>query len=143
MDFCSSKLGKHDSNSEQSLYCKGSLGFNDITGATDTRSLQEYQRLVATHMSSFTQNQDFEVLKGQRLYGFFTCIVDYKDMFKGVCTITVSGLQTAAEISIPNRPDSRQSTVAGICDTIVLDNFIHVAGYAIFLHVNRGRSTQW
>ena len=123
---------KADPKSRVSMHGKGRFGFMDSHDVAIGPQTQHYQGLVMDRIKMLTADPDTETLRKQRAYGLFSRIVNYGAMLKGIVSITLSKFEAMAEIEIP--PQSSQpneSTVTKICDTVILDNFIQVAGLLI------------
>ncbi|KAI9811990.1 MAG: Type I Iterative PKS [Pycnora praestabilis] len=123
---------KTDPKARLSMHGKGKFGFMDSHDVSIGAQAQNYQRLVMDRVKMLSADPNTETLRKQRAYGLFSRIVNYGVVLKGIDSITLSDYEAIADIEIP--PQSSQpseSTVTGICDTVILDNFIQVAGLLI------------
>jgi SAM-dependent methyltransferase/acyl carrier protein len=68
-------------------------------------------------------------ISGAMVYKLFSEVVAYADYYRGVQSVSASGNEAIGLVTVPAQ-FSKAS--AGICDPIILDNFLQVAG----IHVN-------
>lgn len=78
-------------------------------------------------------NGEVEKLGKERLYRLFSNFVAYKPFFKGIVSASLRGSEAVAEICVPSQDECglEETTVARICETVALDNFIHIVGFLI------------
>ncbi|PSR81806.1 hypothetical protein BD289DRAFT_488997 [Coniella lustricola] len=73
------------------------------------------------------------LMGSERLYRLFSTLVAYKPYFKGIKSAYIKGSEAVAEIKVPSQADCwmEESSVTSICETVMLDNFIHIVGFLI------------
>lgn len=123
---------KTDPKSKVFMHGKGRFGFMDAHDVSIGPQTQHYQGFILDRIRMLSTDPNTETLRKQRAYGLFSRIVNYGEVLKGIASITLSKYEAMADIEIP--PQSSQpneSTVTSICDTVILDNFIQVAGLLI------------
>ncbi|KAI1501592.1 ketoacyl-synt-domain-containing protein [Biscogniauxia marginata] len=95
-------------------------------------NLDATARLVSRRIQDLVGNEDAENLRMKHAYDLFSRVVTYEPFLKGISSITMSGAEAVARISIPpGQPGLDESTLVQKCDAVSLDNFIHVVGLLI------------
>lgn len=123
---------KTDPKSKVAMHGKGKFGFMDAHDVSVGPQTQHYQEFILDRIQRLSADQDTDTLRKQRAYGLFSRIVNYGEVLKGIASITISKFEAIADIEIPPQSSqANESTVTGICDTVILDNFIQVAGLLI------------
>lgn len=99
-----------------------------VTKSSESK-LDTMARLVGKRMQALTGNEDAERMLSRRAYDLFSRVVTYEKFLKGISSILMSDTEAVAKITIsPDQPGLDESTVAGVCDAVSLDNFIQVVG---------------
>ncbi|KAF2204385.1 hypothetical protein GQ43DRAFT_387983, partial [Delitschia confertaspora ATCC 74209] len=119
--------GDHDATSA-TIHASGKVGLLSST-ANHFRSMK---RLIGkSRCDQIRQSPKATGLLGQALvYKAFSNVVDYASYYRGVQSIFAQDTETVGHVFVPeNQPSALE---AGICDPIVMDNFLQVSG----IHVN-------
>lgn len=99
-----------------------------VTKSSDLR-LDTMARLLGKRMQVLAANREAERMMSKRAYDLFSRVVTYEKFLKGIASISMSDTEAVAKITIAaDQPGLDESTVAGFCDAVSLDNFIQVAG---------------
>ncbi|KAK4180914.1 conidial yellow pigment biosynthesis polyketide synthase [Triangularia setosa] len=115
----SSKKTSHISGSICLVSCEDSM-------------LSSLQRLLSGSMEKVMREEKGESLRSSRAYNLFSCVVDYDAFFRGIKTITMHENEAVATISLPkDQPGRENSTAWEVCDAVVLDVCIQVAGLLV------------
>ncbi|KAK0716599.1 BcPKS16, polyketide synthase [Apiosordaria backusii] len=98
----------------------------------ETSMLSSLQRLLSGSIEKVMKEEESENFKSTRAYNLFSCVVDYDDFFKGIKTIALNENEAVATISLPNdQPGRDDSTAWEMCDAVLLDVCIQVAGLLV------------
>ncbi|RDL40047.1 Uncharacterized protein BP5553_00026 [Venustampulla echinocandica] len=117
-------ISRDNANHEKTtLHAKGLL-----MKSSDSK-LDTMARLLGKRMEALAGNEDAERMLSKRAYDLFSRVVTYDKFLKGITSILMNDTEAVAKITIPaDQPGLDESTVAGVCDAVSLDNFIQVVG---------------
>ncbi|KAJ0108719.1 beta-ketoacyl synthase domain-containing protein [Diaporthe amygdali] len=118
-----STLGSESSTKHAS----GSFTWQISDDSIAKRRLQVLSRLGASRTSTSAMATG---VRGAMVYKLFSDVVDYADYYRGVQSISASDNEATGMVKIPLKQHRLIDT--GICDPIILDNFLQVAG----IHTN-------
>ncbi|KAM7212102.1 conidial yellow pigment biosynthesis polyketide synthase [Rhypophila decipiens] len=96
--------------------------------------LDTYQRLVSSATRQLVSGeQKADKLMSKRAYGLFSRVVDYDPFFRGMQSVSLHEENEAvAVVRLPDgQPGRAESTVWEVCDAVMLDVCIQVAGLLV------------
>ncbi|KAK4214758.1 conidial yellow pigment biosynthesis polyketide synthase, partial [Rhypophila decipiens] len=96
--------------------------------------LDTYQRLVSSATRQLVSGeQEADKLMSKRAYGLFSRVVDYDSFFRGMHSVTLHEENEAvAVVRLPDgQPGRGESTAWEVCDAVMLDVCIQVAGILV------------
>ncbi|KUI58292.1 Conidial yellow pigment biosynthesis polyketide synthase [Cytospora mali] len=112
-----------------SEHAKGNITWSlpDITRARST--LQLLQKFGAQGIKRLSSTPATTAISGTMVYRLFSEVVTYADYYQGVRSVSASGTESLGLVKVPAQLITQPH---GVCEPIILDNFLQVAG----IHVN-------
>jgi malonyl CoA-acyl carrier protein transacylase len=124
--FC---LFTRQGGSGSETHATGEIGLHKVEGTTQACSrFRSLDRLITPSRSdAIAKSPGSSGLMGLPVYQTFNRVVAYADYFRGVKHVFANGNEATGLVSL-----QESQTANGICDPILVDNFLQVAG----IHVN-------
>lgn len=116
-------------NQDQVIHATGSVALHQPKSTTVTR-LRSMERLIdPARCHSIIDSPKSNGFKGSIVYHVMKRVTDYADYYKGVQKVSAANEEAAGYVSLPPQPSE---LVGGLCDPILMDNFLQVGG----IHAN-------
>ncbi|KAJ5827566.1 hypothetical protein N7447_004329 [Penicillium robsamsonii] len=115
--------------SGRETHATGEIGLYNGSGASQASSrFRSLDRLISpSHSRTIANSTSASGLVGLPVYQTFNRVVEYADYFRGVKNVFSNGHEATGLVSLQDSPSAN-----GICDPVLLDNFLQVAG----IHTN-------
>ncbi|KUI73927.1 Conidial yellow pigment biosynthesis polyketide synthase [Cytospora mali] len=112
-----------------SEHAKGGITWSlpDVTRAGST--LQLLQKFGGQGIKRLSSTPATTAISGTMVYRLFSEVVTYADYYQGVRSVSASGTEALGLVKVPAQLITQPH---GVCEPIILDNFLQVAG----IHVN-------
>lgn len=135
-DFIISSRTSVKSHEDGTRYASGSFGWQK---ANHTETKKRFKLLSRLGTYQIGASSTTTGISGSMVYDCFGEVVEYADYYRGVHSVSASGNKAIGMVKLPlERPALLD---AGICDPIILDNFLQVAGIHCNSLSNRDKST--
>ena len=129
------------------LHVQGQVSFPNPQELSKWWPRDHYQRHMDQRLKAFAMRLDTETLRKGLVYKLFSRVANYSDLLKGISVISLSmsdsTLEALAEIAIPRVTNQEDSTAVHICDTLVIANFLQVAGLLINCSERHCTMNEW
>ncbi|KAL6153118.1 hypothetical protein ACJBU6_08284 [Exserohilum turcicum] len=135
-DFTISSQESVESRKGQTLHASGTFHWQKVNDPDTERRIQLLSRLGKHQVK---ESSYISGVSGTMVYDCFNEVVDYADYYRGVHNVSAYGCNATGLVKVPLEQPASLS--AGICDPIILDNFLQVSGIHCNTLSNRDKST--
>ncbi|KXX79217.1 Conidial yellow pigment biosynthesis polyketide synthase [Madurella mycetomatis] len=120
------------STPKPSLHASGRISLLPSNDSAATTMLDTFRRLVSDAIDRVSNSPEADRLMSGRAYTLFSRVVDYDHFFRAMHCITLHEREAAATIRLPDgQPGREHSTAWKVCDAVMLDACIQVAGLLV------------